>query len=255
MNTQKIEQRLEHLLNECQLLERQIRTLPDGKIYCERDNHYIKWFLRKNGIKRFLPRKQRNLAEQLVKKRYYEAQLTDYHHEIDFLSSALQTFPKFNEQTNMLLSDNSNYRALLQDALFMNHVEWATDFEPCTKNPEALIHNTYAGIKVRSKSEAFITNTLYSYKIPFRYECALSLGNFSVFPDFTIQHPITKKIYYWEHFGQMDDMEYMKKAIKKFERYCTFGIHPDDSLILTYETKNAPLDSEWVRQIIEHHFL
>ena len=257
MNTQKIENRLDELTNQIYWLEKKIKDFPEGKIYCERDGHYIKWFIRngKDNQKKYLPKKQRRLAEQLIQKRYYQARLTDCQHEIDYLSYSLKTIPILDFETSKLLAENSNYNKLLTETLFNDKKNWSTDFEPCTKNPENLIHNTYSGIKVRSKSEAFIVNALYSCHIPFRYECALQVGNLVFYPDFTIQHSKTGRIYYWEHFGMMDDFEYVDKVTKKISSYCEQGIYPDDNLILTYEAKRAPLDSDWVRQIIEHYFL
>ena len=57
---------------------------------------------------------------------------------------------------------------------------------------------------MRSKSEAMIAMSLYVQKIPYRYECELKLGSITLFPDFTIRHPETGEIFYWEHFGMMD---------------------------------------------------
>lgn len=256
MTTQKIQKRLDFLTDQTHWLKKKIKEFPEGKLYCERDGHYIKWFIRsgKDNTKKYLPKKQRQLAEQLMQKRYYQAQLTDFQHEIDYLSYSLETIPTLDFETSRLLAENSNYNKLLIETLFNNTKDWSTDFQPCTKNPENLIHNTYSGIKVRSKSEAFIVNALFSCHIPFRYECALQIGNLLLYPDFTIQHPQTGKIYYWEHFGMMDDFEYVDKVAKKIASYCEHGIYPDDSLILTYESRRSPLDSDWVRQIIEHFF-
>ena len=257
MTTQKIQKRLDFLTDQAHWLEKKLKEFPDGKLYCERDGQYIKWFIRKgkNNKKKYLPKTQRHLAEQLIQKRYYQAKLSDYQHEIDYLCYSLEIISTLDLETSKLIAENSNYNKLLTETLFNKKENWSTDFDPCTKNSENLIHNTYSGIKVRSKSEAFIANTLFSYQIPFRYECAIQIGNLLLYPDFTIQHPKTGKIYYWEHFGMMDDFEYVDKTTRKISSYCEHGIYPDDSLILTYEARRAPLDSDWVRQIIEHYFL
>ena len=68
---------------------------------------------------------------------------------------------------------------------------------------------------MRSKSEAMIAMNLYVQKIPYRYECELKLGSITLFPDFTIRHPETGEIFYWEHFGMMDKSEYVKNASDK----------------------------------------
>ncbi len=107
---------------------------------------------------------------------------------------------------------------------------------------------------VRSKSEALIHMYLFKNRIPFRYECELHLGNQIVYPDFTIRHPKTGKLYYWEHFGLMDDRNYAKKTCKKLYDYSTHGIIPMIQLITTYETKENPLTVETVEEVLAHYF-
>ena len=112
-----------------------------------------------------------------------------------------------------------------------------------------------SGNIVRSKSESLIDMSLYVRRIPFRYECELQLGEHTIYPDFTIRHPITGKVYYWEHFGLMDDESYAKNAFFKQQTYATYGIIPTQQLITTYETKNSPLSSDFVEKIIQFYFL
>lgn len=92
------------------------------------------------------------------------------------------------------------------------------------------------------------------YGIPFRYECELQLGEIAVYPDFTIMHPKTEKIYYWEHFGLIDDSSYVRSAMAKQQNYIANGIIPTIQLITTYETKANPLDTETVEKTIERYF-
>lgn len=96
---------------------------------------------------------------------------------------------------------------------------------------------------------------LYTNKIPFRYECALQLGESVIFPDFTIRHPETGNLYYWEHFGLMDDLSYSRNSCAKLQLYTSHGIIPSIHLITTYETKDSPLSSEIVEKIVSHYFL
>lgn len=129
--------------------------------------------------------------------------------------------------------------------------------EPFDKNPqfpERCIHKTSSGNLVRSKSEALIDMLLYINKIPFRYECALHLDNTTIYPDFTIRHPKTGQFYYWEHFGLMDNPDYIKKTFFKLQLYASNGLLPTIHLITAYETKEAPLSSEWIEFLI-HTYL
>ena len=87
-------------------------------------------------------------------------------------------------------------------------------------------------------------------QIPFRYECPLELGNTTLYPDFTIMHPKTGELIYWEHFGMMDDPAYCKNVFSKLNLYVANGIIPNINLITTYETKDFPLDTEQINNMI-----
>lgn len=145
--------------------------------------------------------------------------------------------------TTVLLSESSPYYELLQS-------HFSKD-----KHPENLIHTTLAGHKVRSKSEVIIANLLYTNRIPYRYEAALTLNELTVYPDFTILHPATQQLFYWEHFGMMDKSTYCDAACNKLKSYCYNGIFPSMQLITTYETGKTPIRSEQVQQIITQYFL
>lgn len=95
---------------------------------------------------------------------------------------------------------------------------------------------------------------LYLNQIPFRYECALTLNSVTLFPDFTILHPQTKQIFYWEHFGLMDQPHYSHSTYSKLELYSSHNIIPSVNLITTFETKEHPLSSEYIENIIQYYF-
>lgn len=158
-----------------------------------------------------------------------------------------------------MLSEQSIYKNLLISHFQPKSEElrnWTNEpYEHNPKHPDGLIHKTFSGIYVRSKSEVLIDSVLYSNNIPFRYECALKLGNTTIFPDFTIRHPETGKFYYWEHFGMMDEPEYYKKVYSKLYLYNSYGIIPSIQLITTYETSENPLDIDDITDIVTRYFL
>ena len=96
---------------------------------------------------------------------------------------------------------------------------------------------------------------LQEYEIPFRYECELQLGEKIIYPDFTIMHPRNGKIYYYEHFGMMDDVGYCQNACAKIQLYATNGIIPSVQLITSFETRAHPLLPGTVEGIIKQYFL
>ena len=238
-------------------IQTQLKKYPKGKLICSKNGNHSKWYLSDTHTHSYLPKTERQLAEQLAGKKYLSHLQHDLQQEqkaIDFYlrhhnsntprSEKLFQIPEYNE----LLS--SFFTPWSQEL-----ISWTqSPYIRSEKFPEQLIHKTYSGNFVRSKSEAIIDMFLYTYKIPFRYECALQLGDITLFPDFTIMHPKTGELFYWEHFGMMDDSNYCKNMHSKLQLYTSHGIIPSIHLITTYETKSHPLSSTLVKILIEHYF-
>lgn len=135
-------------------------------------------------------------------------------------------------------------------------LDWMnTPYESNPKHPEQLTIRTSSPYYVRSKSESLIFHALQTNNVPFRYECALTLGEITIYPDFTIRHPKTGDTFYWEHFGKMDDIGYCRNTCSKLDLLTSHGIIPGIQLITTYETKQHPLDMNQVDAIIQNYFM
>ena len=69
---------------------------------------------------------------------------------------------------------------------------------------------TLRGERVRSKSEAMIADTLYRLKIPYKYECPLTIrrktgtsrNTKTIYPDFTCLNVRLRQEFVWEHFNR-----------------------------------------------------
>ena len=99
---------------------------------------------------------------------------------------------------------------------------------------EGLIYETLRGEKVRSKSEAMIADALYRHGVSYQYEKVLKEDGVTRV-DFTIENNIRGRTLYWEHFGRMDDPDYVLEYLKKKKRYESMGIIEGRNLIVTYE--------------------
>lgn len=247
--------RLEEQIN---TLQSQINELPSGKLICSSTGKYCKWYISNGHQKHYLPKKMRHLAEQLSAKKYMSLLIDELSQEKRAIDFYLNHHNQSDSKSAELLN-NPEYSDLLS-SFFTPISEELTQWvnAPYTTNQlfsEQLIHKSISGHLLRSKSESIIDTFLYLNKIPFRYECALHLGESTIFPDFTIRHPMTGQTYYWEHFGLMDNPKYYKNAYSKLQLYTSCGIVPSIQLITTFETKNQPLSSEMVEKIITHYFL
>lgn len=236
-----------------------LEELPPGDFFCTRQGKYSNWYYNNGKETKYLPKKERFLAEQLAKKKHLASLLKDLKHERMALDYYLRHHITHTETAVSLLTKNSAYQELLAPSFIPQSqklAEWMYfPYESNAPHPEQLIHNTLSSVKVRSKSEAMIATLLQQNNIPFRYECPLELGNTILHPDFTIRHPLTGDFYYWEHFGMMDDPNYCKNYISKLQLYVSYQIIPSIQLITTYETKKHPLSIEIIQKNIEHYFL
>lgn len=248
----RLEQEI-HKLNE------KIRELPEGKLLCAKDRKNIKWYHSDGHKSKCISKKDRKFAEQLAVKKYFNYQLEELLKEQRAIGFYLRHHALEESKAEKLLDDKSPYAELLLPhfrPISEELCEWMK--QPYEMNyiyPEQCIHKTIAGISVRSKSEALIATLLYTYKIPFRYECALQLEEMTVYPDFTIRHPKSGEIFYWEHFGMLDNCGYSKGAFSKMQLYTANEIFPSVQLLTTFETKEYPLDTEVVEKMIQHYFL
>lgn len=256
---ERIKQERKRLQKQIDDLQKQISFLPEGKLICSRNGTHFKWYISDGHQKTYIPKTNQFLAEQLAAKKYLSLSLEDLSHEARALDFYLNHHSSHHGKAENLLTDTPEFSKLLSNyftPLSQELSTWMTsEYERNTNYPEQLIHRTVSGNLVRSKSEAMIDLFLHTNNIPFRYECALRLGDVTLYPDFTIRHPETGEFYYWEHFGLMDDPSYYKNAYSKLQLYTSHGIVPSIKLITTYETKDVPLSSEVIEKIVEHYFL
>ncbi len=121
---------------------------------------------------------------------------------------------------------------------------------------EEKIFCTERGEYVRSKSEKILADKFFMRKIPYRYEYPLTLKKSgTVYPDFVLLNRRTRREYYWEHFGFMNDPEYCEKAVKKIAAYEKNGIYAGDRLILTFEAGKAALDLKQIDSLINKYLI
>ncbi len=239
-------------------IDSQLEHLPDGKLICTKNEGKYKWYQSDGHISVYIPKHNRQLAEQLAYKKYLNLHRQTILKEKKAVESYLKYSLDKTRQAEIDFATSPRYQELLSamhTPLSEELQNWMNDsYEKQRKFQEGLIHTTYSGNLVRSKSEAMIDMFLCKYQVPFRYECALKLGEIVIYPDFTIRHPETGEMFYWEHFGLMDNPEYKKNMISKLQLYTSHGIIPSIQLITTYETRETPLNMDMIEKIVRHYF-
>lgn len=259
MYYQKLLARKKQIESQLTMLEKELENLPPGELHLRRNGNYTKWFNHCDGRIEYISKKQSGLAQQLAVRKYKTMLLKELQLEKRAIDAYVNCMEKKSFAASDLLKDDAGIKPLLDEYFSLHHPDIAAwlqeSYEKNMTHSEHCIHKTVAGFKARSKSEALIVSRLFLNHIPFRYECALHLGEIVVYPDFTILHPVTKEIYYYEHFGMMDNSEYAHAAYKKLELYSGHGIIPSINLLATFETKKHPLDYEQINKLIENYFL
>ena len=109
---------------------------------------------------------------------------------------------------------------------------------------------------MRSKTELFIANSLYGANVAYLYECRLNLiGHGTVYPDFLVLDIKNRRTIVWEHLGKMHDPGYVERNLRKINAYLKNGYVLGETLILTFESTNIPIDTTIIEGIIKHYFL
>lgn len=249
----------QHLELKIKHIQKSLQSFPPGKIFITKNGSRFKWYHHDADKTLYIPKSKQHFAEQLSYKKYLTCLLDESIHEKKAIDFYLKHHNHETPKSQQLLTDLPEYQKLLSpffQPLSKELKTWVDEPYPHNSNyPEQLNNRAPSGNMVRSKSEAMIDMLLYTNKIPFRYECELELDGVILYPDFTIRHPCTGRLFYWEHFGLMDNPDYSANAISKLNLYTSNGIIPSIDLITTYETKQCPLSLDEIDQIVKRYFL
>ena len=246
------ETRKSWLEKELAQLTNKTAALPDGTLIFYYNGtkayHQIK---NKDGkyTRKYIPSSKKDLALKLARKTLIVDSISDINNELSAINAYLKARKK--RKLQGLLAEGSPYLKLLSPE---NNWMEDDDYPKNPNYPEALVFKAPKGQFVRSKSEAIIAHALYDSHLSYRYELEMFLDDSTYYPDFSIRHPQTGKLYIWEHFGLADNPKYQNKMLNKTRTYINNGFIPGDNLILTYETKDQPLNIDYVQNLISFHF-
>lgn len=255
---EKMKSKHEKIERELESFEAEIRSLPEGRLTCKRDGGYCKWYALKNGTRTYISKKDKVYLDKLARKEYLICSCEDLKNEKEALELYLKKKINYQSKIDKLIEKKPEFVDLLSSyfepmeeklAAWMN-----AQYETNNMHPENLTHRTSSGRFVRSKTESIIATILEKNHIPYRYECKLELGEYTIYPDFTIMHPKTGDIYYWEHLGMLDEYKYLKSSIWKLELYASNEIYPSFNLLTTYETRNNQFDAERAENMVKYYF-
>ncbi len=251
--------------------ENEISKLPDGSLYLyvKEGRSYFKCREQKRtyGITRCT-----DLIYQLARKKYLSIRLQESRNAIAEFRRSGEAL-RLSSSTSKLEKLLKKYAAagldIFRITLSPEQYAWVhKDFFTNTMEFSGTPLETYSGIKVRSKSEQTIGNSLELRGIPYRYESRLSVdvswmegvtgaaqGRYKYYyPDFLIM-TLSGKVIVWEHLGRTDLSVYRAHSMEKISAYRMNGICDEAHLILTFEKdleKPETLDRLIARRILPY---
>lgn len=237
----------DHLLSIIKKTEKNLVDTPDGRLrvshngkralyyHCTSDNPNM------NGV--YITKKQEGLAKALAQKAYDEKVLKLAKRRVTQLEKILMDYQDF--EIEGVYEEQRKERKIL-----ISPVEeaWESMFERWSKLPDQVlgfseddpIIKTEKGERVRSKSERILADYFFYHGIPYKFEKPLALGPSKlIYPDFTFLSKATRSEVYWEHFGMMENQDYVRNNMNKLADYEAYGIHIGESLIVTFELGNT----------------
>lgn len=232
-------------------------AFPQGRMELYKNGNSYKCFEIIDHKRKYIPKKNKELIKTLAQKKYYEKQIYSLKSELKAIDAYLKRLPK--DTFDEYLKNSREYKTILfpeyktiEDEL----QQWANEeYEKNTNYEDGLRIKTLKGDLVRSKSEAMIADELYRNGIPYRYECATDVSGSIMYPDFIARNKRTGQIFIWEHYGLMDDENYIQSYLYKTGKYLEAGFVETVNMLATYETSYCPLDSIKVGEIIKAYLV
>ena len=256
---QEREKLLENVIIEA---ESKLKKAPDGKLRYSKRGKRIKYFCRrdpKDSNGQYIKKKDIALAEALAQKDYYLRVLKSVRKELDQIK-AIQGYVEMAKYEDVFSSLTEPRRILIHPLVLPDDQyidQWLKrEYKKKPFPEDCPDYYTSSGIRVRSKSEILIAESLERNRIPFLYEYPLNLKGMGwIHPDFTVLNVRTRKEIIWEHLGMMDDPVYVNNALGRIEKYTLEDYLPGESLILTYESASHPLNTIIINKLIKKYLL
>ncbi len=267
MNIQELERILTKLQKEEVFVNREIKQCPDGKLMQSRSGETTVYFqvMMEDGkrVRRSITRKP-GMIQGLARKKYLEIQQERIQQNILTIQKALTAYADMSTDT-ILQQAMDAYNGLPAECFLTSAAEdgyatmpmkkWADmPYEQSAYMPERKIHMTSRGLLVRSKSEVMIAEKLDEYNVPFRYEQVLTIGKYTVAPDFTVMRQ-DGELWYWEHCGLTNNKKYMEHHKWKLNLYESVGIVPWKNLIVTYDEEDGTINMQIIESEIRNKLM
>ena len=266
-----IQEILSFFEHEREIYTRLLDSSPPGSLSIDHSRKNPRWIHRvpmgkdargRNCYDRKTIPNDSTLVKSLADKEYARIALGIIDHNLRILGRLSQQMQSYSLDS-VLSGMHSAYRHLprecfqvarqAHDAFCMQRA-WAEEpYELSDYRPEEKIHTTSRGLSVRTRAELLITEMLYKYDIPFRYEHVQHIGKYKMAPDFTFLDRDGKE-FYWEYCGMMSLSNYRDRQIWRRRTYESAGITEWENMIYTYDAADS-IDMREIEAIIKTKIL
>ena len=234
-------------------------NVPEGNLRISNKNGITEYYLKNAvGNGKYLKKQDQELAYAIAQRDYDREVLRRARERKKAIESFLQKYEK--SCLKKLYRDINPYRKALIQTNIISDEEYvrrwlAVEYNGRQGYDEIQDFYTEKEERVRSKSEKIIADKLYRLGIPYRYEYPLILqDNIKIYPDFTILKMPEREEVYLEHFGMMDDLDYVRNVMRKLNTYEKNGIYIGVNLFVTYESVKYPLNTKGLDGLLKQLF-
>lgn len=235
--------------------QKRLEKAPPGKLSVSREHNRVYFYCKTAQGKEYLSVKNEELIRQLAQKAYDEEIVRAAQNELRYIDKQQSSLRRKPEDIYYKMPVE---RQALVDPIFLNDEDFLRQWKSQTfpvvnRRRKREEYRSKSGTIVRSKSELIIINAFEDENVPHFYEPPLKVGDELFFPDFLVLNTRTRKQYYWEHYGRMDDPAYADRTVWKINHYSQNGYCMGKELLCTFESSDSPLSTAQIHLLILKH--
>ena len=253
-----LDERIQFLLQLKREKEIALKNAPEGHLRISQSGSKVQYYKRinpKDFNGKYLNDGEIQIAGKLAQKDYDRKILRAVEQELKAIQKFMAAYPVKNPE--QIYEGLHKERQKLIVPIRETDEEYISRWETVKYQRKEFYNDspefyTAKGERVRSKSEVIIADTLGREGIPYRCEYPVYIKGIGIFyPDFMILDVKKRREIIWEHFGKMDELEYVQNFVSKINYYERNGYFLGDNLICTFETYVKPLNPKVVKSIVE----
>jgi hypothetical protein len=231
----------------------------EGKLRVQKRKNTYQYFLRtdpKDTNGKYLTSDKQQIAAMIAQREYDERIVNVAKKELKLATDYVEMLRQ-DSVTEVYESLNPGKQVIVKP-IFMTDEQfvasWRSEKYETKPISDDIEFYSNSGVRVRSKSELIIANTLEQQNIPYRYEYPVRLKTLGIVrPDFMCLNVRKRQEYIWEHFGMMDNMGYANKNVAKIGDYQQSGYYQGKNMIMTFETSQHAISSNLINAMIEQY--